>query len=150
MKWSRKTAKHGVQKHPAYGVWADMKQRCYNPNNPRYKDYGGRGIRVCREWHMVKGFLQWVDSVGRPDGYQLDREDNNGDYEPDNCRFVTPKQNTRNTRSNIRLTFEGQTMCVPEWAELLGINAGTIRSRLKRGWAVRDVLRVSINNRRKI
>lgn len=94
---------HGRSKTPSYKEWWSMMDRCYNENNAAYKDYGGRGIKVCPEWHDRETFCEWADSHGCKKGLQLDRRDNNGDYSPENCHYVTPKQNMRNLRRTLRL-----------------------------------------------
>jgi hypothetical protein len=88
--------KHGLWGSRIYMVWQSMMQRCYNPNNHAYKDYGGRGIEVCKRWHEVTGFFSYVGNA--PRGKSLDRIDNDGNYEPDNVRWATTKQQARNRR----------------------------------------------------
>jgi hypothetical protein len=98
-KYSHRT--HGIKSdHPElYGLWNPMKQRCENPNRPKFADYGNRGIEVCDEWHDAGSFAKWALSHGYRKGLQLDRINNDGGYCPDNCRWVTPKQNSRNRRN---------------------------------------------------
>ena len=89
-----------VKQHPYYHVWRNMIRRCCDPKTRNYKNYGGRGISICDDWKSSKLFLQWVDSNGEiPAGYELDRRNNNGNYEPNNCRFVPPAVNSQNRRS---------------------------------------------------
>lgn len=107
-------------------TWQTMKQRCENPNREKFKDYGARGIFVCDEWHDSRAFVEWAMSHGYEEGMQLDRIDNDGPYSPENCRWVTPKQNCRNTRRNKFLTLCGLTKTVAEWCETLGISEFTI------------------------
>lgn len=91
---------HGLYKHPLYVVWKNMKQRCYNPNATRYSDWGGRGISVCDEWiNDFQAFYDWAVENGYKKGLQLDRIDNDGNYEPTNCRFITLTKNIRNSRA---------------------------------------------------
>lgn len=90
---------HGLRNHPIYNIWDGMKQRCHNPNNPGFKDYGARGIIVCEEWRNdFKSFFDWALTNGWEMGLENDRIDVNGNYEPSNCRFVTPSINARNKR----------------------------------------------------
>lgn len=91
---------HGMVGHKLYRVWGGMKARCGNPNNPAYQNYGGRGIIVCEDWKEPKTFFNWALSNGYKQGLEIDRIDNNGNYEPGNCRFVTPAKNARNRRTS--------------------------------------------------
>jgi len=91
--------KHGFKKHLLYGVWGDMKDRCHNPNNKRYKDYGNRGITVCDEWKdNPKSFIEWALAHGWEKGLCIDRRDNNKGYSQDNCRFIDKGLNAKNAR----------------------------------------------------
>jgi len=130
---------HGMRGHPLYTTWALMKSRCNKKNNADYGNYGERGVSVCREW---KDFSVFVKDVGeRPNGTSLDRIDNDGNYCPENVRWATQKQQCRNSRSNRMLTFNGETMCVAEWAEKLGVSSGLIYDRLnKLGWSTKRAL----------
>ncbi len=106
--------------HPLYVTWRNMLQRCNNPHDPAYKDYGERGVRVCARWNDFDKFVE--DMSPRPDGMSLDRyPDNTGDYAPENCRWATPAQQTRNLRTNINLTYDGRTQCIADWADELGV-----------------------------
>ncbi len=92
---------HGLTNHPLFGVWTDMKTRCYNRNCKDYKNYGGRGIKICKEWlDDFKSFYNWAIKSGHKKGFEIDRRINNGDYEPLNCRFVTSAVNNQNRRNN--------------------------------------------------
>jgi len=98
--------KHGLNKHPLYSVWHSMKTRCYVKKNRAYKWYGGRGIAICNEWlNDVRCFYDWALANGFVHGLQLDRINNEGNYEPNNCRFVSSKVNIRNSR-HIKLTID--------------------------------------------
>ena len=98
---------HGKSDSPEWGIWSNMKTRCYNPNGSGYASYGGRGIAMCERWReSFESFLSDMGPRPGPD-YQLDRIDNNGNYEPGNCRWVTRSDNCRNRRSNRRLAFQG-------------------------------------------
>lgn len=106
-----------------WNTYYGMISRCYNPNDKRYPDYGERGIRVCDEWRNDKNsFFEWGKSHGCSEGLQLDRIDNNGDYSPENCRWVTPKQNSLNRRSNVMIEYEGETITLTELSEKLGLS----------------------------
>ena len=120
--------KHGAyMRNPKlYGVWSTMMHRCYDDKRVKYPDYGGRGIKVCKEWHDPNIFIDWAETNGYSAGLQLDRIDNNGNYSPDNCRFVTPKTNSRNRRNTKLLTINGKTKSVAEWCETLPVSAYTV------------------------
>ena len=91
--------RHGYSKHQLYRVWANMKRRIYNKNHPNYKDYGGRGITICDEWiHHPINFIGWALNNGYKKGLHLDRINNDGDYKPNNCRFITQSDSKRNTQ----------------------------------------------------
>ena len=96
-----------------YGVWQNMKNRCNNPNDKFFNDYGGRGIRVCKRWLKFENFL--ADMSEKPEGLSLDRIDNDGNYCKSNCRWTTIKIQQRNTRHNILFTIDGVTKCLSEW-----------------------------------
>ena len=109
-----------------------MKQRCLNPKNDNFPKYGGRGITICDRWQK---FLNFAEDMGfRPVGTTLDRKNNDGNYEPGNCRWATPIEQSRNTRRNKPITIDGQTQLVTDWIEEYGIGVGTFYQRLKRGW----------------
>lgn len=114
--------------NPLYRAWHNMSMRCLNPNVPCYKNYGGRGIKVCSRWRTFDNFYQDLSKSYKP-GLQLDRIDNDGNYEPKNCQWVTLKQNTRHTRRTRYITYLGETKSVTEWAEALGIKSSTFRQR---------------------
>lgn len=116
-----------------YMLWTSIKQRCTNPNFKQYKDYGGRGIAVCERWeNSFESFLEDMGEV--PVKNQIDRIDNNGDYCKTNCRWTTPKQNSRNRRDNRLITHNEETQCLAAWEEKTGISCATIRWRLNHDW----------------
>ncbi len=111
-----------------------MRQRCSNPNNKWYHRYGGRGIKVCDRW--LESAQNFFDDMGHaPEGFELDRIDNDGNYEPLNCRWASRSQQMRNTGVNRRLTHGGQTLLMSEWAEILGVSLSTLKSRVRIGWS---------------
>lgn len=122
-----------------------MKMRCQNPEDLTYERYGGRGILVCDRWQSFENFLA---DMGTPptEKHTLDRIDVNGNYEPENCRWATPKQQARNTRRNIFYDFFGQQMTAPEIAEKTGVPLVTIRKRLASGHPI-EVAASKINLR---
>lgn len=123
-----------------YKIWLSLKQRCTNPRNKGYKNYGGRGINVCRQW--LTSFQEFLEDVGeRPSPkHSLDRIDNDGDYEPGNVRWVIRGEQNRNKRGNVLLTWGGKTMLLTDWARGLGIAHATLRSRLTKGWSLERAL----------
>ena len=120
--------KHGacVRNPKLYSVWTTMMHRCYDEKRTKYKDYGGRGIKVCEEWHNPNCFITWAETHGWAEGLQLDRINNDGNYSPENCRFTTPKNNCRNRRNTKFLTINGETKSVAEWCETISISPYTV------------------------
>ena len=135
---------HGMHDTPPYNSWAGMLQRCENPNDPRYKDYGGRGIVVCDNWHDYQKF--WNDMKGSyAEGLTIDRIDVNGNYCEENCKWSTQKEQANNRRNNHMLSFNGTTQTLAQWADALGINYDTLRYRIKRGWSVERALTTEVS-----
>jgi hypothetical protein len=124
-----------------YRSWATMIQRCFNPKNPYYYLWGGRGIKVCDRWRKFQNFL--ADMGHRPVGKTLDRKDTNGNYEPTNCRWATPLEQARNSRWAKRLTIAGFTGCLSELAEHFGIQPSTMKGRIRMGWPLEQVFEIS-------
>lgn len=124
---------HGESYTRLHRIWSLMKARCFSKTNPAYKSYGGRGITVCPEWaKSYTAFAQWAKANGYTDELTIDRIDVNGDYEPSNCRFIPFAAQSRNRRSNHLISYKGRTMCLAEWARELGLNQGTLETRLNR------------------
>lgn len=128
----KKEIKHGMCDTKTYEAWAGLIQRCTNPKSLRFYNYGGRGIKVCKEWMSFEKFYK--DMGEAPIGMTIDRINNNGNYCKENCRWTTNKEQSRNKRSNRLISMNGKTQLVISWAEELGINANTIRTRLYKGW----------------
>ena len=113
--------------------WEGMISRCHRQSDQAFVCYGGRGIAVCQRWReSFEAFL--ADMGPRPDGTSIDRIDNDGDYEPGNCRWATPKEQSRNTRTVKRVVYEGQEVTMRDLAERLGLSANTLWQRIDRGW----------------
>lgn len=125
---NKRNTKHGIcGKYPKlYNVWITMIHRCEDAKREKYKDYGGRGITVCKEWKDPVKFATWAFSNGYSDGLQIDRINNNGGYCPDNCRWVTPKENSRNRRNTVLLSVNGKTRSVAEWCEIIRVSPYTV------------------------
>lgn len=115
-----------------YAIWNAMLARCRNVNNAKYPRYGGRGIKVCERWLMFENFLADMGRV--PEGLSLDRINNDGNYEPDNCRWTTFKEQTRNSTTAKPITIDGVTKCLAEWVETTDIAYCTAKMRIRRGW----------------
>lgn len=119
---------HGMAKTREYTIWSGAKKRCFNTNEPAYPNYGGRGITMCQEW--AESFEQFFADMGPcPKAHSIDRIDNNGNYEPGNCRWATRIVQNRNTRSAVMLTHEGQTMSLRDWADRMNMNFDKLRYR---------------------
>lgn len=131
--------KHGMSGTRPYRIWTGMKTRCYNPKAKSYADYGGRGIKMCSGWkECFQNF--WTDMQnGYDDEKEIDRIDPNGDYCPENCRWVTKTEQNRNTRANCVLQTPWGPLCLTAAAEKSGIPKGTLKDRIKRGVAPSDL-----------
>jgi len=130
--------KHGGNGTREHRTWQSMLRRCETPTTPSFRYYGGRGIKVCARWHDFAVFL--ADMGPRPAGTSLDRINNDGDYEPGNCRWATPLIQSRNSRHNRILEFRGESHCVSEWAEILGVPPLRLMMRLHRGASIEETL----------
>lgn len=143
---------HGLarrkQRHRLFGRWKQMRQRCENPNDPGYKNYGGRGIKVCARWQFFPWFVSDMDSNFIP-GMTIERMDNNGPYSPENCIWGTRYQQANNNRRNRRITFNDLTLNVTAWSKKVGISTNTLFHRLKAGWSIRDSLELPARAKRR-
>lgn len=132
---------HNLSNTRLHCIWLGMKNRCYCKDNKRYIRYGGRGISICNEWkNDFLSFYNWAITNGYNDNLTIDRIDVNGNYEPDNCRWTTQKQQARNTRRNHYLTYNNETLTVAEWAEKLNIKYSTLISRCYKNWTIEEIL----------
>lgn len=134
--------------HQLHHVLQGMKNRCYNKENNRYHRYGERGITVCDEWlNNPDTFCEWAIANGYKKGLSIDRINNDGNYEPNNCRWVTPKEQNTNQSTNINITYNGITQTLSQWACQLGIKKTTLHNRIKYyGWSVEDALTKPVRN----
>lgn len=141
---AEKDKTHGMSHTHLHTVWACMKDRCLNPNHPQFKDYGGRGIKICDEWLDSSAFIEWAKENGYREDERgkctLDRIDVNGNYEPSNCRWVSMKEQCRNRRNNVIIEYNGEKHCLSEWAEILKVPYSRLQSRRRRGWSTREML----------
>lgn len=138
---SKRFKKHGLRKTELYQTWKTMRTRCTNPNRHSYKRYGGRGIKVCKEWDDYGKFYNWSMDNGYKKGLTLDRIDNNGNYTPENCRWATPVIQANNTSRNVRVSIDGVERTLAEHAKFNNINDGTIRSRYKKGIRGKELIK---------
>lgn len=125
-------------------IWDGIIRRCDNPNAGFYHRYGGRGITVCDEWRDFEVFYKWALHNGYKDDLTIDRIDNDGNYEPSNCRWATWKEQANNKSLNHILTFDGKSQTMTLWAEETGITRSAIKTRLKNGWSVEKALTTPI------
>lgn len=135
---------HGATETLTWKRWRSMLARCTMPNTKSYPRYGGRGIKVCDLW--LKSFDAFLADLGECPGpeYTLERDNYDGAYEPNNCRWATRKEQNRNSSRNRVIEFDGQSKCLTEWAEATGINVRTIMTRLNKGWAVEKALTMTV------
>ncbi len=130
---------HGASRTVEHTTWCQMIGRCANPSNVRFADYGGRGIRVCQRWS--ESFAAFLEDMGpRPGRHTIERIDNNGNYEPGNCRWATWSEQASNKRSNRMLEHEGKSMTLAQWSRETGLQRGCIAARIQRGWSVSRAL----------
>jgi hypothetical protein len=140
---SKRNKTHGSTASPEYQTWRGMKERCDNPENSHYLLYGGRGIGYCERWAKFENFLS--DMGRRPKGRTLDRVDNNLGYSPDNCRWATADEQSRNTSRNVNITWNGETKCLKDWATTLGITGIALAYRL-RNWSMQRAMTEASTN----
>ena len=138
---------HDMYGTPTYRSWDHMNGRCSNPNDKEYKDYGGLGITFAERWDKFENFLE--DMGEQPKGLQIDRIENDGNYCKSNCRWVTPKQNSRNKRNNIFITHNGKKKCISEWSEEFDIRTNVVWMRLELGWSTEKALTTPVRKYKK-
>lgn len=141
--------KHGGNGTRLYGIWKSMRERCTVPSQIRYKNYGGRGIKVCPEWNEYVAFREWALTHGYSDDLTIDRINVDGDYEPTNCRWATTKEQSNNKTTSHFLIICGVKKTITEWSEVSGIKVGTIWMRLKKGWSDEDAVFKPVQNHNK-
>lgn len=130
--------KHGGKGTPTYKIWKSMRQRCNVPSASAYHKYGGRGIKVCERWDWYPNFL--ADMGERPDGYSIERVDNDGPYSPENCKWIPIEEQAANKRNTRRITIDGVTKHLAEWTRLSPVTEHAIRVRIRRGWSPHDAV----------
>jgi hypothetical protein len=131
---------HGLSGSPEFWVWNAAKRRCHSPRDKSYKNYGARGIKMCKRWR--DDFGAFIEDMGRrpSDAHTLERLDNNKGYEPSNCAWRTVLVQANNKRNNRRLTAFGRTQTLPQWAREIGIPASALSARLERGWTIEKAI----------
>ena len=135
MRIGKKNVIHGSEKTRLYHIWRGMKQRCFDEKVKDYRNYGGRGIRVCEEWLSFANFQRWAFANGYTDSLTLDRINVNGDYAPNNCRWADAITQHNNTRRNRYISFNGETKTIAEWAKSLDISYARLYRRIfAYGW----------------
>ena len=140
---------HGGTGTRLHNIWLSMRERCHRVKHPYYKDYGGRGISICEEWDDFSKFREWANTNGYSDELTIDRVDNNGDYEPNNCRWVTIKEQQNNRRNNRIIEYKGEKYTLTELAEKIGMNKTTLKERLNMRWSVEDAVKRPVRLRTK-
>lgn len=126
--------KHGNSRSKLYKIWHAMKQRCLNPHDANYNRYGGRGITVCDEWLTFEPFMKWAIANGYVEGeLDLDREDNDKGYNPENCRFISHRDNLKNTHRKLHDVIRGEDITLSDAADKYGLKYQSIYTRYKRG-----------------
>lgn len=133
--------KHGMRKTRLYKIWSNMVMRCEVPNSSSADRYYDRGIKICSEWrNSFEIFRDWAFASGYADNLTIDRIDNDGNYEPSNCRWATATEQGRNKRNNVLLTCNGETRCMAEWAEVTNQPRSRLNNRYRRGWSDSEIV----------
>ena len=141
---------HGMSYSSEYNTWKSMKQRCENPKNTHYKNYGARGIGVCKEWS--DSFENFYKDMGNKPTkkHTLERVDNSSGYSPKNCRWATSSEQNRNKRGNVFYTYKGETMCLIDWCKKLDVDYVAITGRIyKLGWSFEKSITTQVRKKRK-
>lgn len=143
-KTSIRSKTHGKRHTRLYSIWVGMRRRCRDKNSNRYQSYGGRGIKVCDEWiDDFACFYNWAINNGYSENLTIDRIDNNGNYDPANCRWATNEMQSNNRRRNHFITIGDDIHTISEWARIKGLKSEIIRGRIKRGWKPEDAILVA-------
>jgi hypothetical protein len=136
---------HGMSNTRLYQTWQGMRERCNNPNDLNFHNYGGRGIKICKEWNDFKNFYIWAINNGYSEDLTIDRINSDGNYEPLNCRWADRKTQGNNTRRNHKLTYKEETKTMAEWAEIKGMDYTTLRARINQyHWPIERALETPV------
>lgn len=131
---------HGfANKERLYNTWKCMRQRCNNPNNKSYPNYGGKGVKICEEWNDYSIFRSWALNNGYTDELSIDRINSNGNYEPSNCRWANDKVQMNNQTRNRKILFEGKEYTMSQLAEKFGLSYSAMQHRIERGWSMKRI-----------
>ena len=145
---NKRSTTHGKSNTRIYRSYKSMKERCYNDRSEIYKYYGERGIRICDEWlNDFQTFYNWSISNGYTDELTIDRIDNDGNYEPSNCRWVDMKAQSRNKRNNVYVTYNNQTKILADWAKEKGMSRGILSARLIKGWTFEEAINTPVGDK---
>jgi len=142
--------KHGLTKHPLYSVWEGIIGRCYNKNHPKYHRYGGRGVSICDEWrNNPKSFYWWAINNGWEKGLSLDKDKLSPNkpgnlYCPEYCCFLTRKENSMYRENSRLIEYNGEKLCVAQWADKYNINYQTFQARLRYGWTIEEIITIPL------
>lgn len=142
--------KHGLTQTRLYRIWGQMRARCYTKSSINFQYYGDRGITVCSEWDNFNDFYSWAINSGYEDSLSLDRIDVNGNYCPENCRWITPEEQQHNKRSNHLITHEGETKTLTQWARTINIKPQTLSKRLRSGMSFETAIKTPVKPRNTI
>lgn len=134
---------HGKTGARVYRIWLHIKDRCQNPKHVHFASYGGRGVGLCESWSSFENFF--ADMGEPPSKASIERIDNDKGYEPDNCRWATPAEQSRNKRNNVLLTHDGRTLCLTDWAEVVSMPRPTLAARIRAGWSADRALTAPVN-----
>lgn len=138
---SESKMKYDSKHNRIYSIWRGMKERCYYKHNKRYEQYGGRGIKVCMEWHNFATFQEWALSSGYSDELSIDRIDNNGNYSPENCRWATNIEQANNKSQSKIIDCEGKCMTLAQWCKILSLPYSSVYRRLSKGWTFEQAIK---------
>ena len=139
--------KHGMYGTPIYAAWHHMKQRCLNPKDKRYSAYGGRGIKVCERWLDCQNFMEDMLPSYR-DGLTIERKDVNGNYQPDNCCWITLSEQGHNRRSSIFIEYKGERLNLAQWAKRFNIHPDTFSRRIREAWSFEEAISTPVLGRK--
>lgn len=141
---------HGGSKTRPYNIWTNIKQRCNNSNNSGYKNYGGRGIKVCDAWQDdYAEFERWAYQNGYNDTLTIDRINNDGDYTPRNCRWVDKHTQDNNKRTNVMLEYDGERHTLMEWSKIRGVSYHLLQGRHKLGWTAKEIIETPVQQHKR-